>query len=219
MTPQNRDAVGNGQRRAYAWLRARARPAPNLLSQAPPWIRGVFDHSWAPVKALARQLDCLPRALWDYLLDCEGGYVSLYGGASTYTPGPATLRRQAVQNVAYVSIEDLASENERPLHVVAHLADHYLGCGGSPGGAWLSDGGGVAPRWQQAGARLARLFQLGYGVDEIAQANARDYFAQSLALYCRDRKLLNVADPQIDKWFRSTLWDEAFWHTKVKQER
>ena len=219
MTPQNRDRSSEGQLHAYAWLRARARPAPNLLSQAPPWIRGVFDHSWAPVKALARQLDCLPRALWDYLLDCEGGYVWLYDGASTYTPGLATLRHQAVQNVAYISIEDLASENERPLHVVAHLADHYLGCGGSAEGAWLSDGGGVAPRWREAGIRLARLFQLGYGLDETAQANVRDYFAQSLALYCRDRQRLNVADPQIDKWFRSTLWDEAFWHTKVKQER
>ena len=57
---------------------------------------------------------------------------------------------------------------------------------------------------------LTRLFALGYGVDEIARANVRDYFAQSLALYCRERQRLNVADPQVVKWFRTTLWQAGF---------
>ena len=76
------------------------------------------------------------------------------------------------------------------------------------------------PRWQEAGQRLLHLYALGYAIDDIARASVQDYFAQSLALYCTDRQRLNVADPQIDKWFRSTLWDEAFWragsehHTK-----
>jgi len=215
---QNSGSSGEQQANAYAWLRQRARVAPNLLSQAAPWLRGVFDHSWAPVKALAQQLDCLPRPLWAYLLGCEGGHVWIYGGESHYAPGPATLQHQAVRNVAYVSIEDLGRENERPLHVIAHLIDHYLGCGGAPGGDWLSEGGGAMPAWQEAGARLARLFSLGYGLDETAQANARDYFAQSLAFYCRDRRRLNVADPQIEKWFRSTLWNKAFWRAAARQE-
>ena len=67
------------------------------------------------------------------------------------------------------------------------------------------------PAWKEAGARLPGLFALGYGVDEVAQSSIREYFAQSLAFYCQDRRRLNVADPQIHKWFRSTLWDEAFW--------
>ncbi len=65
--------------------------------------------------------------------------------------------------------------------------------------------------WGEEGTRLTRLFALGYGVDEIARANVRDYFAQSLALYCRERQRLNVADPQIVKWFRTTLWQVGFW--------
>jgi hypothetical protein len=100
--------------------------------------------------------------------------------------------------------------------VLGHLIDHYLGCGGAADGHWLSEGGGVTPAWQAAGARLPALFALGYGLDEVAQSNARDYFAQSLALYCRDRQRLNVADPQIDKWFRNTLWNDAFWHAIVR---
>jgi hypothetical protein len=69
----------------------------------------------------------------------------------------------------------------------------------------------VLVRWREAGARLQRLFALGYGVDKVTRSNIRDYFAQSLALYCLDRQRLNVADPQICKWFRSTLWNQAFW--------
>ena len=217
MSAQKAKSVGE-QANAYAWLHQRARVAPNLLSQSPPWLRGVFEHSWAPVKALAQQLDCLPRPLWTFLLGCEGGHVWIYDRQSHYAPGPATLQHQAVRNVAYVSIEDLGRENERPLHVIAHLIDHYLGCGGAPEGAWLSGGGGARPRWQEAGARLSRLFPLGYGLDETARANVRDYFAQSLAFYCRDRRRLNVADPQAEKWFRSTLWDKAFWRTTARQE-
>jgi hypothetical protein len=55
------------------------------------------------------------------------------------------------------------------------------------------------------------LFPLGYGIDEVALANPRNYFAQSLAIYCRGRQRLNTADPQIEKWFRSTMWQAAFW--------
>jgi hypothetical protein len=161
--------------------------------------------------AMARQLQPLPAALWDYLLSWDRGFVLVSTQPSTYTPGPATIRHQRVSNVAYVSVEDLASDNEQSLHVLGHLIDHHLGCEGDPHGTWLSGGGGVLDPWREASQRLSRLYALGYAADEIAQASVRDYFAQSLALRCRDRQRLNVADPQIDKWFSSTLWNEAFW--------
>lgn len=186
---------------------------PGLLLQTSPRVRGVFDHAWAPMEALAQQLHHLPFALWNHLLDHAGGFVAISVGESRYVPGPATIGRQQVQNVAFVSVEDLAQDNERPLHIIGHLVDHYLGCGGDPQGSWLSEGGGTTPNWQQAASRLPRLFALGYGVDKVALSNVRDYFAQSLAIYCRDRQRLNVADPQIHKWLHSTLWNEAFWRT------
>ena len=192
------------------WLRERARLRPNLLLQAPPWVRAYFDHAWAPMQALERQLRPLPPHLWPWLLAHSGGFVVITPQPSRYAPGLATLRRRTVQNVVYISAADLARQNERPLHVLGHLLDHYLGCGGDPHGPWLSAGGGLTDRWREAAARLPRLFALGYGLDEIAQTHVRNYFAQSLACYCRDRKRLNVADPQITKWLRSTLWNPAF---------
>lgn len=194
-----------------AWLHARVRLMPRLLAEASPRVRAIFDQPWAPMRVFTREVSCLPAALLDYLLSCAGGFCLICTGESRYVPGAATVGQQAVQNVAYVSVEDLADGNEWPLHVLAHLIDHHLGCGGDPGGSWLSEGAGLVPCWQEAGARLPRLFELGYGLDEVALANVRDYFAQSLAYYCRDRRRLNVADPQIWKWLRTNLWNNGFW--------
>jgi len=190
---------------------------PDLLAQSPPRVRRVFEHAWAPMQALARELTCLPHGLWGYLLGLPCGFAAITAGRTRYVPGPVTIRHRPLRNVAFVSVEDLAEENEKPLHVIGHLLDHHLGCGGEPEGPWLSSGTGLVRPWQEAGARLPRLFALGYGVDELARSNAADYFAQSLALYCRDRQRLNTADPQMDKWFRSTLWNEGFWKSVERQ--
>jgi len=206
------------KRQPQAWLHAKVRLQPQLLVQAPPWVRGMFDHAWAPMSALAQQASCLPSSLWDYLLDSDGGFVSICNGQSRYVPGAALIGRRQVANAAFVSVEDLAAKNEQPLHAIGHLTDHYLGCSGQPDSLWLSEGGGVTVHWRQAGARLQRLFALGYGVDEIARSNSRDYFAQSMALYCLDRKRLNVADPQIYKWLRATLWNPASWRGQIPDQ-
>jgi hypothetical protein len=211
VTPHNDEKASAELGGRRTWLHTRARLMPRLLIQAPPWVRSVFEHAWAPMKALDQQIRCLPAHLWEYLLSCAGGFAVVTSGESRYVLGPATVGRRTLHNVAFVSVGDLAGENERSLHVLGHLIDHHLGCAGDPQGLWLSAGGGVMPRWQEAGARLPKLFALGYGLDEVARANVQDYFAQSLAFYCRDRQRLNVADPQIDKWLRSTLWSDAFW--------
>jgi hypothetical protein len=210
---------GGGQGKdVLAWLQARARLMPNLLPQSPLWVHSVFEHPWAPMKALAETIRPLPAGLWPFLLGCEGGMVAICPGESHYAPGPGTIGRLQVYNVAFVSVQDLAQDNEEPLRILGHLIDHYMGCGGTAEGDWLSAGGGLTPHWQEAGKRLPRLFALGYGIDEVAASSVQDYFAQSLAWYCRDRKQLNVADPQIDKWFRSTLWNKSFWRAREERE-
>jgi hypothetical protein len=169
--------------------------------------------------ALAQQLGHLPDSLWDFMLEFPCGFVAISTEASRYVPGTSAIERRQLQNVAFVSVQDLATENERPLHVIGHLVDHHMGCGGEPEGLWLSEGGGVTPLWREAGGRLHSLFALGYGVDEVSLSGPADYFAQSLTWYCRDRHRLNVADPLIHKWFRSTLWNEAFWRQPERRER
>ena len=217
-TDTERPALGSGHASpTQTWLHTRARLMPDLLSQSPPWVRGVFDHSWAPMRALARQVNLLPSHIWRKLQAWESGYAAICTGDSEYVPGPASIRHQRLANIAFVSIEDLAVDNERPLHVLGHLIDHQLGCGGDSQGRWLSDGGGASDHWRRAGQRLPELFALGHAVDQVAQSSVRDYFAQSLALFCREPQRLNVADPLIHKWFRSTLWDKALWQDDQDQ--
>ena len=208
---EHHGAAGRLEVQPSAWIHARVRSMPRLLTQAPRWVREAFGHDWAPVEALSAQAHLLPAQLWDYMLSCAGGFAVICLGESYYLPGPTVVRGQSLRNIAFVSVEDLAQGNDRPLHVVGHLIDHYLGSGGDPDGPWLSDGGGATPAWQQAARRLAGLFRLDYGVDEVARSGTRDYFAQSLAIYCRDRQCLSVADPQICRWLRGTLFEERFW--------
>lgn len=184
---------------------------PGLLVKSPPWVRGAFSHNWAPMAALAGQARLLPARLLTHLLANERGYVAILSGESRYVPGSADYWGRDLSSVACVAVEDLARGSEEPLHVVGHMIDHLLGCGGRLVEPWLTDGGGVSWKLREAGERLRNLFDLGYGIDEVARDNVRDYFAQSLALYCLNRKALNVADPQITKWFRSTLWSKPFW--------
>ena len=155
-----KDSAAQGQD-AQAWLQARARLMPNLLPQSPLWVRSVFEHPWAPMKALAEAIRPLPIGLWPFLLGCEGGMVAICPGESRYTPGPGTIGRLQVRNVAFISVQDLAQDNEVPLQILGHLIDHYIGCGGQADGEWLSAGGGLTPRWQEAGQRLPQMFALG----------------------------------------------------------
>lgn len=195
------------------WLRARARLLPGSLDEVSGWAREVYEHEWAPVQMLSRWLSCLPARLWDALLQWESGYALLWAGESTYEPGEIEFRGRLHYGVARLSLADCAGRApNRVLHVIGHLVDHHLGCGGEAEGAWLSEGGGVTAAWREAGQQVPRLFALGYGYDEVAQSGLRDYFAQSLVAYCRERQALNVADPQIARWFRATLWSSRFWH-------
>ena len=197
------------------WLRSRARLWPGALDEVAGPAREAYAHEWAPVQLLGQRLACLPDGLWPTLLQWESGYVLLHAGESRYEPGSIDLRGRALRGVALVSLVDCAGHApNRVLHVVGHLIDHHLGCGGGQEGAWLSEGGGMTGEWQRAGERLRGLFGLGYGCDEQARSSAREYFAQSLAAYCRDRRALGVADPQAAKWLRTTLWDKRFWTTR-----
>jgi hypothetical protein len=203
------------ERPVLEWLRARARVQPGALDELPGAARRAYEHEWAPVESLGRLLDCLPAGLWRTLLQWESGYAVLDAGESRYEPGEFDFRGRTLRGGALVSLVDLAGRDpSRVLHAIGHLVDHHLGCGGAEEGVWLSEGGGVMPAWREAGRRLPRLFDLGYGFDEIALSGVRDYFAQSLAAYCRERPALTVADPQIARWFRTTLWSPGFWRQK-----
>ena len=183
---------------------------PRLLERCPRRIAQQFDSLWAPVEELAQRLHSLPTGLVQFLAYTPRGHIVLTPEVSNYEVGPQSLRGRELEAVAFISLTELVEEPLQALHVVGHLLDHLLGCQGVPQGEWLSDGQGLSPPWVEIGQQIPVLFELGYTIDETAATNSRHYFAQSLAWYIQDRQRLNVADPQIERLLRQSLFNENF---------
>jgi hypothetical protein len=183
---------------------------PRLLEDSPRRISRRFDSVWAPAEALARHLNVLPTALVQYLIRISRGHLVLTAEASSYNVEAMSRHGQALEAVAFLSLADLVEEPLRVFHIVGHLLDHVLGCGGDPLGKWLSDGHGLNGSWAGIGSQIPPLFELGYAVDEVAATDSRQYFARSLAWYIQDRPRLNVSDPLIERLLRLTLFSESF---------
>ncbi len=179
------------------------------LSSAP--VRRRYSNMWEPVEDVATRLHSFPLGLVRFWLSQPGGHVVLTNLPSSYVGGELRLKHGPASNVACVGIADLAAGSPEALVPLGHLLDHLAGCGGAPEGQWLSEGGGISPDLVAVGMRVQKLFALGYGFDTAARRDERTYFARSLAMYLTDRRVLNVADPQIEKLFRTTLFSEGFW--------
>jgi hypothetical protein len=195
--------------------RDRLHVAPRAVELSSAVAQERYPQLWAPLQDLARQLSPLPNGLLRYWLKQPGGHVVVTHRASRYVPGEGRLKNMALRNVAYVSASDLAESPIDALAPIGSLLDHVLGSAGAEPGAWLSEGGGVHSALRELGLRVVELFPLGYGFDEAACADPRSYFARSFALYLRDRRRLNVADPLMERLFRASLLSDAFWRSRA----
>ena len=207
--PPHREDEHAAARRALT--RAKLHLVPGALARVGTAVSERFDNPWAAVEALTRQLRPFPSGLLRFWAAQERGHVLIGPRDGGYVPGPQPCGRRTLDGVAHVALADLAATNDRPRVLIGHLLDHLLGCGGADEGAWLSDGGGITPRWQEVGQRVRELFALGYGQSEAAQSDAHVYLAEGLAAYCRERRAFNTADPLLERLLRHTVMADAFW--------
>ena len=187
--------------------------APRALDLSPPEVQRRFAHVWAPLDELASRLKGLPTGLVRFWLQQPSGHVVITHLDSRYDPGEHRLKQQVLRNVAYVAVSDLALGALEAVVPIAQWLDHLLGNAGAEEGLWLSQGGGASPALREVGTRLAELFPLGHGFDAQACADARTYFARSLALYWFDRRALNAADPLLERLLRTTVCTGTFWRS------
>ena len=178
----------------------------------------AFPDAWgrAPgvlLRTLMEQVRPLPAALLRWWAAHPRGHVVVAGDGRGYVPGPQTAGAYALDCVAWAGADALLAGDSSPLEAIAHLLDHLLGCHGEAEGAWLSEGGGIFPRWRETGARLQELFALGYGPTEETQTSPLAYFAWGFVLSLRDPRTLNITDPRLKRLLRTTLLDDHFWRS------
>jgi len=206
--PQHRDKHTAALR---ALTRAKLHLVPGALAQVGTAVSERFDNAWAAVEALTRQLRPFPAGLLHFWAAQERGHVLIGARDGGYVMGPQQCGQRTLDGVAHVALADLAAANDRPWVLIGHLLDHLLGCRGALAGVWLSDGGGITPRWREVGRQVRDLFDLGYGQSAAARRDAHVYFAEGLAACCRDRQAFNVADPLLERLLRRTVMSEVFW--------
>ena len=208
----NRDGGRGMMNQALETLKAnRIHVAPRALELSPQAAQRRFAAVWAPLEELVQRLRPVPPGLVRFWLERPSGHVVITHSPSRYQPGSQLLKRHVLDNVAFVSVADLAREGLEALVPVGHLLDHLLGNGGDAGGPWLSEGGGCTDGLRAVGGRVAELFPLGHALDAAAGASPRAYWARSVAQYLSNRNALNLADPLMERLLRSTVFAGAFW--------
>lgn len=193
-------------------LHAHIHLAPAAWTQAPASVRGSFNSPFEPAQRLAAGLERLPPSLLTWWAALPHAHI-LIGDQRGYMPGRLPDDPHDRANVVQIALADLANAAGSlgdGWFWIAHLLDHHLGCLGQADGAWLSDGAGFSPRWQEVGRPIAALARLGYSPQPDAAANPHVYLAAGVALFIADRPTLNVQDPKLERLLATTMLHEGF---------
>lgn len=184
--------------------------APNAYAASPKPVQIQFSSGWSAAIEAAQLLGALPEDALLWWAEQPRGHLLLTGAASGYVDG-AVIGEAEVEGVAQIPLEWLTGDVGVALTALLRPLDHLLGCGGAAEGVWLSQGGGVTPRWQRIGAQIARLFALGYGESEQSRRDHRVYLAEGLALALTDRHRLNCNDPKLERLLADSFLSPGFW--------
>lgn len=169
---------------------------------------------WPVAAAALRHLDRLPSGARDrWAAQPRGHIVIAPDEQPRYEPGPFLRRDLASQAVLVLTPALVNGDPAAFWSIVAGWLDHWLGCGASPDGLWLSEGGALAqwPRLAEAASRLGTILDRGYAAAALDLAEPRALFARAVALAMTDPRTLSTADPHLARWLRTTLLSERWW--------
>jgi len=180
-------------------------------------VQGRFASGWSAALHVAQLLGGLPDAALGWWAEQPGGHLLLTSGDDGYRAALA-VDEELRQGVACLPLAWVIEGNREGLAAALRPLDHLLGCAGAEG-HWLSEGGGITPRWARIGGQIAGLFRLGYGESPASRQNAHAYLAEGLALALINRRRLNVNDPKLERLLFASLLSEGFWQHFLAEER
>lgn len=180
-------------------------------------VQGRFASGWSAALQLARLLGGLPDAALVWWAAQPGGHLLLTSGDDGYRPSLA-VDGEMRQGVACLPLGWVIESNREGMAAALRPLDHLLGCAGAEG-RWLSEGGGITPRWARIGGQIAGLFRLGYGESPASRQNPHAYLAEGLALALINRRRLNVNDPKLERLLFTSLLSDGFWQHFLAEGR
>ena len=213
-SPPNRTAASPGLR---ALLREKIHLARGALAGSPGHVQERLASGWDGALALAHLLTKLPDAGLAWWAQQPRGHILLTAQAQAYATGELLHGQDTLEAVARVPLPLLVTRPAEALALALQPLDHLLGCHGQADGPWLSDGGGITPRWRRVGEQVARLFPLGYGLSPQARTDPHAYLAQGLALALLDPRRLQTEDPKLHRLLRDSLLNAGFWRHFVQE--
>lgn len=191
-------------------LQRKIHVAPDAYAASPGPVQMHFASGWSGAIEAARLLAGLPEDGLIWWAEQPNGHLLLTGEEWGYADS-AVVEGETVEGVALLPLEWLTGDVRVALAGLVRPLDHLLGCGGMADGVWLSQGGGISPRWQRIGQQIARLFPLGYGGTAASRQDSRAYLAEGLALALTDRHRLNREDPKLERLLVGSLLSPGFW--------
>lgn len=191
-------------------LQRKIHVAPDAYAAGPGAVKIQFASGWSGAIEAARLLGGLPEDGLFWWAEQPHGHLLLTGEERGYADA-AAVDGETVQGVALLPLESLTGDVRVALTELVRPLDHLLGCRGVAEGVWLSQGGGISPRWQRIGEQIARLFPLGYGGSESSRQDSRAYLAEGLALALADRHRLNREDPKLERVLVGSFLSPGFW--------
>ncbi len=200
-----------------ALLREKIHLARGALARSPGHVQERLASGWDGVMALAGLLAELPDTGLGWWAQQPRGHILLTAQAQEYAAGELLHGQETLEAVAQVPLPLLVTAPEAVLALALQPLDHLLGCRGQAGGPWLSDGGGITPRWRRVGEQVVRLFPLGYGLSPQAQMDPHAYLAQGMALALLDPRRLQTADPKLHRLLQGSLLNPGFWRHFVQE--
>nr|WP_290665121.1 hypothetical protein [Ardenticatena sp.] len=162
--------------------------------------------------AVMRHVSRLPVALRDaWAAHPRGEMVVDASVVSTYVAEPTYWRHLHMAGMLLWHVDDVMQRREAFWQVVAAWLDHWLGSDAT--GGVLSEGAMAPFVPPDVVARWREVVALGYAEDLLETNVPRLLFQRGFARFMVSPRELEAADPQMARWFRSVLLDEAFWRT------
>lgn len=198
-------------------LRDKIHIRPDALARSRGDVQERLPSAWQAAIEIVHQLRGLPEETLLWWAEQPAGHILLTADESGYSVDVTAHAGENLHGVALIPLRQILHERKQAAIGALQPLDHLLGCGGAMEGRWLSDGGGIHPRWGRIGGQIADLFALGYGLSEAGFRDPHVYFAEGLWTAIHDRRSLNVADPKLERLLKASVLSAPFWR-KFRRE-